>query len=312
MNMNQPNVQQVPQGVTHQRQGFPNLPKPGEVNFLNAGHDDISFEMNPNTGAFEIVDKRVKPADQQNQQTTNMNQQDTNGNNQQSNSQPADPYQARFAAIDNQFKMFQDAMIRMAQAMDGMANHSQNGNQQQGQQQQIQLDIQSDDFTTNLVNVINNAIDTKLKSFEEKIQPLQQTTVNMQGRMEMADVAFQNKDFQELFPIIQEIKKSDPSGTLSWQKAYETAKTIQGMNSKQDSTIRTDNGSQQAKPQSDTHFASHGSGTQNAPQNLQQVANQLATETGGVSRSVVNNEPRVNSVESAFNEAVNELFGGRI
>lgn len=310
--INQSNVQQVPQGVTQQRQGFPSLPKPGEVNFLNASHDDISFEMNPNTGAFEIVDKRTKPADQQPQQTTNSQNGNNVTNNQQDNSQPADPYQARFAAIENHNKMLQDALIRMAQAMDGMVNNQNGNQQQQGQQQQVQLDIQSDDFTTNLVNVINNAIDTKLKSFEEKIQPLQQTTVNMQGRMEMADVAFQNKDFQELFPIIQEIKKSDPTGTLSWQKAYESAKTIQGTFSKQDSTIRTDNGSVRSQPSQQEMLGANSGKPQSGTNDLRQVANQLATETGGVSRSVVNNEPRINSVESAFNEAVNELFGGRI
>lgn len=293
------NVQPVPQGVTPQRNGFGQLPAPGNPSFLNASVDDIGFELNPDTGAFELVDKRTQKPTEQQQSTPSPNGNAQNGNP-QPNQSTENPYADRFAAIDNQFKLMRDALTTMAGFMQNLQSNQ--VQQPQGQQQQqIELDVQSNDFATNLLSVINNAIDTKFKGLEEKLAPLQQTTQRMQGRMDMADVAFQNKDFQELYPIIEQIKKSDPNNLMDWNKVVETARNIKSQFT-QDSTIRTDNGSQQQAQQTQP---------QSVNQNLQDRANALATETGGVSRSVVQAEIPGKGVEDAFNKAVSDLYGGK-
>lgn len=303
---NQPqgkNVQPVPQGVAGQRQGYGTLPAPTEPNLFNGVADDFSFELNSQTGAFELVDKRAQkpPVQTPNQQPAATATNGTNGQagQPQPNSTP-NPYDAKFLAVENQLKLYQDAMLRMAKAVDTLMQNPQQ--QQQTQQQEpVKLDIQSDDFATNLLNMINGTLDQRFKAFKEEIAPLQQTTQQMQGRMEMADVAFQNKDFQDLYPTIERIKKSDPSGSMTWTQAYNTAKDIHS-SFKQDSTIRTDNGNQ-------------GQATTTQPQsvdqNLQQRANALATETGGAPRSIVQAEIPGKGVEDAFNQAVADLYGGR-
>ena len=295
------NVQPVPQGVSQQRNGFGQLPTPGNPSFLNASVDDIGFELNPDTGAFELVDKRnQKPTEQQqqSQQANGQQGQAQNGGSPQPNQSIENPYADRFAAIDNQFKLMRDALTTMA----GFMQNLQGGQgQQQQQQEQIKLDVQSDDFTTNLLNVINTSLEARFKSFKEELAPLYKTTNEMQGRMSMADVAFQNKDFQQLYPSIERIKKSDPTGNMTWQQAYEAARDIHN-SFKQDSTIRTDNGSQQQAQQTQP---------QSVNQNLQDRANALATETGGVSRSVVQAEIPGKGIEDAFNKAVSDLYGGK-
>lgn len=294
------NVQPVPQGVAHQRNGYPSLPAPTDPSFLNASPDDISFEINPDTGQFELVHKaQQKPSEPQHpsQQANSQQGQAQNGGNPQPNSSTENPYADRFAAIDNQFKLMRDALTTMA----GFMQNLQGGQVQQQQPQQVNLDVQSDDFATNLLSVINGALDTRLKAFKDELAPLYQTTSQMQGRMEMADVAFQNKDFQELYPIIEEIKKSDPNNTIPWNKVVETARNIKTQFGK-DSTIRTDNGSQQQAQQTQP---------QSVNQNLQDRANALATETGGVSRSVVQAELPGKGIEDAFNKAVSDLYGGK-
>jgi hypothetical protein len=256
--------------------------------------------LNPETGAFELVDKRQQKPTEQQQSTQPPNGQAQNGGSPQPVQPTENPYADRFAAIDNQFKLMRDALTTMAGFMQNLQSNQ--VQQPQGQQQQqIELDVQSNDFATNLLSVINNAIDTKFKGLEEKLAPLQQTTQRMQGRMDMADVAFQNKDFQELYPIIEQIKKSDPNNLMDWNKVVETARNIKSQ-FVQDSTIRTDNGSQQQAPQTQP---------QSVNQNLQQRADALATETGGVSRSVVQTEMPGKGVEDAFNKAVSDLYGGK-
>lgn len=297
------NVQPVPQGVAGQRQGYGTLPAPTEPNLFNGVADDFSFELNSQTGAFELVDKRAQkpPVPAPNQQPQPVATNGANGQNgqPQPNSTP-NTYDAKFLAVENQLKLYQDAMLRMAKAVDTLMQNPQQ--QQQTQQQEpVKLDIQSDDFATNLINMINGTLDQRFIAFKEEIAPLQQTTQQMQGRMEMADVAFQNKDFQDLYPTIERIKKSDPTGTMTWTQAYNTAKDIHS-SFKQDSTIRTDNGNQGQAPTTQP---------QSVDQNLQQRANALATETGGAPRSIVQAEIPGKGVEDAFNQAVADLYGGR-
>lgn len=293
------NVQPVPQGVAGQRQGYGTLPAPTEPNLFNGVADDFSFELNSQTGAFELVDKRAqKPSNSIQPPATNVAE--SNGGGQPKPNSTPNPYDAKFLAVENQLKLYQDAMLRMAKAVDTLMQNPQQ-HQQAQQQEPVKLDIQSDDFATNLLNMINGTLDQRFKAFKEEIAPLQQTTQQMQGRMEMADVAFQNKDFQDLYPTIERIKKSDPTGTMTWTQAYNTAKDIHS-SFKQDSTIRTDNGNQGQAPTTQP---------QSVDQNLQQRANALATETGGAPRSIVQAEIPGKGVEDAFNQAVADLYGGR-
>lgn len=282
------NVSVTQQAQQQRAQGFPSLPTPTEPNLFNNNPNDIDFGYDEASGQFQMFvkdkkpDTSTQPIDQSNETVASQQMPQSNG------------YDDKFVAIDNQMKMFGDALVKIAGYLDARNQ----GQQQQTQQQQsMSLDIQSDDFATNLVSVINNAIDTKLKSFEDRLAPLQQTNSQMNDRMIIADLAMQHGQpfLNNILPVITELKKSDPNLDIR-TTALALLKTPLA---KQDSTIRTDNGSNQqaqgGQPQS----------VQN--QNLQQRANQLATETGGVPRSVVSEEVPGKTIADAANKAFRDL-----
>jgi hypothetical protein len=267
-------------------------------NLFESKPDEIDFKYDEGSGQFQFVPKQAQQQDQNQQTQTQQGQQ------QQTQQTQANPNDDKFTQIDQRFGVFEQALTRIAGFLDAMSR----GNQQQGQQQQTQqpevkLDLQSDDFATNLISIINSAIDTKFKTLEEKITPLQQVTDQMNDRMRGADLALQyGPEFAKLFPVMQVLKNSDPN--KSWEQVFADAKKMSPF-LKLDSTIQNDNGTQQQalpnQPQS----------SQNQHQQLQQAASQMATETGGMSRTVVNQQQESRTIESAFEKAIADLSGGR-
>lgn len=293
------------------------VPSNDGMNLFNSKPEDIGFEHDPATGQLTMTFK-PKQTQQGNANANTQNQNNSQPNNSQNNNQnQSNGYDEKFAAIDNQFQMMQGALTKLAGFLDGMSRNQHQPNQQQ-QERQIELNVQSEDFVQNLLTVLNNSLDARFKSFEEKFAPIQQTTSQMQERMTAADLAMKyGSRFTELFPIMMEMKKSDPAlANASWEVLYNNlSKHIPQNNNNsqnqqqqnqdqngrlQDSTVRTDNGNQnQVQPQSVNM------------QNLQQRADQLATENGGVPRSIVNEQQKHNSIESAFEAAVAEHYGQR-
>lgn len=303
----QPQLQNVPGGVLNkqplgqppnqpqQQNGFGKYtPSDGGINsLLTAPPDAVGFDFDAASGEFQLKDNRQKPAVVP-QPDSNKEAQATPQPNNQQNGNGSDNYNTRFTQIDQQFQAIGQALTRMAAYMEGLGK-----GQPQGQQQQeapVNLDIQSEDFATNLLSVLNNAIDKKFKAFEDRLTPLQQTNSQMNDRMVLSDLAMEHGEkLLAIMPTLQELKKSDPNLDMKATASILLKLPI----TKQDSTIRPDNGNNQqaqgVQPQSDQN------------QQLQQRANQLSTESGGIPRGVVSEEPRINSVEDAFNKSLREL-----
>lgn len=304
----QPQLQNVPGGVLNkqplgqppnqpqQQNGFGKYtPSDGGItNLLTASPSDVGFDFDAASGEFQLVDNRQQkpavPPSQPNQDNQQVNPQPTgtpNGNQ-------TDPYQERFATIDTQFQSIGQALQRMAAYMEGLGRPQ--GQQQQTQDQPVQLDFQSDDFATNLLSVINSAMDKRFAAFEQKLTPIQNSNAQLNDRMVLNDLALEHgQKLLAIMPALQELKKSDPNLDLR-----ATANALLKLPiASTDSTIRTDNGnSQQAQavqPQSDQN------------QQLQHRANQLSTESGGIPRGVLNDEPPIKGVEDAFNKSLRDL-----
>lgn len=278
----------------------------GMAGLLNANPADVGFDFDQASGSFQLINNKQTQQPANNQQTTSLPAQGSQVVNPQPNSTNGnDQYKDKFAAIDKQFNNITEALIRMASHMEGMGastNGNQGQQQQQNQQQQSPtLDFQSDDFATNLISVINNAIDTKFKSFRDEFEPLKQTTGRMQDRIQGSDLALQYpEEFAKYMPVMQELKKSDPNKT--WDKVFAEAKNLAPF-LKTDSTIRTDNGNNQQaqgiQPQSDQNQIQN--------QQLQQRANQLQTESGSMPHGLVNQEPQINTIADAVNKSFRDL-----
>lgn len=302
-------LQNVPNGVAQQarqqqdqrQQGFGKYTPSdnGLASLLSSDPADVTFDFDQASGEFQLRNRQQQPANQQQlSNQPNNGQQAVNPQPNNSNNNGADMYKDKFAAIEQKFTDFTQALTRMAAYMEALGNASQQQNQQsQGQQQQqIALDIQSEDFGTNLLNIINSALDRRDAKLREEFAPLRQTTDQMNDRLKGSDLAMQYpEEFTKLMPVMQELKKSDPS--KSWEKVFTEAKNLAPF--LKDSTIRTDNGSQQqapvTQPQSDQN------------QLLQQRANQLQTETGGIPHGMVNQEPPINSIADAVNKSFRDL-----
>lgn len=273
----------------------------GMASLLNANPADVGFDFDQASGSFQLINNKQTQQPVNNQQTKPLEGQQQVVNPQPNSTNGNDQYKDRFAAIDQQFNNITQALIRMASHMEGMGNQGQQQQQNQQQQQAPTLDFQSDDFATNLISVINNAIDTKFKSFRDEFEPLKQTTGRMQDRIQGSDLALQYpEEFSKLMPVMQELKKSDPNKT--WDKVFAEAKSLAPF-LKTDSTIRTDNGNNQQaqgiQPQSDQNQIQN--------QQLQQRANQLQTESGSMPHGLVNQEPQINTIADAVNKSFRDL-----
>lgn len=306
-NQNQPNIQNVPNGSRSgmgngsqgQQQPVPNggygkyTPSDdGITSLLTASPTDIGFDFDAASGEFQLKDNRQKPTAPSNQ--PNMTEQQQANTQPQDSSRSADPYTDRFTQIDNQFQSIGQALQRMAAYMEGLSKPQ---GQQQQQEQPVSLDLQSEDFATNLLNIVNTAIDRKFKSFEEKLTPLHQTNAQMNDRMILSDLLMEHgqQKVSGIMPALMELKKSDPNLDLRMAATALLKLPL----SNQDSTIRTDNGNQQqaqaVQPQSEQN------------QQLQQRANQLSTESGGMPRGALNDETPIKGVEDAFNKSLRDL-----
>lgn len=293
---------QQQQGVQPARQPdsqpFPKLPDAKEPNLFNSDPSDVDFGFDPQSGEFQIFQKK-KPEQQTQDQTKQ-----TQGQQTQQTQTQAPNYDAKFTELDGKFALFEKGLQAIAAYVEGMSKGQQSQQQQSEDQTQLmKLDLQSDDFATNLVNLINTSI---AKALDERINPINTKMAKVDDRMLLSDLAMKyGPRFVELYPIMDGIKKSDPN--VSWENLYlNLDKHIPAKPTNSDSTIQTSNGSNnQGQPQ--------GVQNQNQQQNLQQRADQLATERGGVPNSIVTQNasvPKGKELEAAFDKAMEELFGG--
>lgn len=254
------------------------LPALSEPNIFNADPSNIDFFYDEQSGNFLMDFKKPTVPDQSTTTDANVANQ-TATTQQQAPSEP-DKYETRFSTIEN-------AIIRIAQSLD---SNSTTQNQQTNQpQEELKLDLQSDDFTTNLVNIINQTIEKKLES---TMKPLNQNMSAVNDRILLTDLSLKyGQSFVDLMPAMVEYKKSDPNA--NWETMYNAMSKIP--RGKQDSTTLTTNGSNNtAQPQVD----------------LAQRAQQMATVRDGVSSAVVTDKPQGKlSIAQIVEQSIQELTG---
>lgn len=272
MNIN--NVQ--PAATSNGQTQTPSLATPSDSNLFNANPSDIDFFFDEKSGNFMMDFKKPQTVTQPDSTVTEKADQPP-----QQQSPSDDKYEGRFSTIEN-------ALIRLAQSLE--SNGQQQVQPQQTESQNINLDVQSDDFATNLVNIINNAIE---KKFEEKLTPINKNMGVVNDRMLLTDLAFKyGNDFTSLLPAMTEYKKSDPNA--NWEQMFLAMRKV--LPTKQnDSTTRTTNGSEtNAQPQVD----------------LAQRAQQMATVRNGVAPNVVAETPKGKmSIAQIVEQSIQELTG---
>lgn len=253
------------------------LPALSDSNLFNANPSDLDFFFNEQSGEFMMDYK--KPTVPAQSTTTDANVANQTATTQQQAPSEPDKYETRFSTIEN-------ALIRIAQSLDSNQGTVQ---QTQDTKEELKLDLQSDDFTTNLVAIINNAIEKKLES---TMAPINKNMGVVNDRMLLTDLAFKyGPAFTDLLPAMTEYKKSDPNA--NWESMYNAMSKIP--RGKQDSTTLTANGSTNtAQPQVD----------------LAQRAQQMATVRDGVSPSVVTDKPSGKmSIAQIVEQSIQELTG---
>ena len=257
-----------------------------EPNLFNADPSDLTFDFDENSGQFQMIFKQAQGQEQIKDDTTLQSQQQQT----QQQTQPAAPAFNK-EEYDNRFSTIENALIRIGQHLETMGQS--NGQQQTQQTQQTTLDVNSDDFTSNLVNIINQAIEKKLESV---VTPINKNMDVVTERMLLTDLAVKHgKEFTDLLPAMTEYKKSDPKA--DWEKMFLAMSKIPRANGtqQQDSTIRTTNGSNgNGQPQVD----------------LLKKAEQMSTVRDGMSPNVISDTPKGKmTVASALEQSIKELFG---
>lgn len=284
MNIN-PNVQQVQQPG---QLASNNQPTVDNNAFNSFQSDDFAFDLDPNTG--ELVGRFVP----QGQQPTDRAGETLH--NTPANLQPNSAPNGNNQVTDPRLENLENAVTKLAMFVEGLARGNQGQQQQQPTQlaQDLKLDVQSDDFATNLVTMLNQMMDKRFASFEEKLNPINQNLNQVNDRIQLTDLAMKyGQDFIQKLPTLLEYKKGDPNANV--EKLYLILKGT-STPAKQDGTIQTNNGGQHTQPQS-------------VDQALQQRANQLATERNSITNSVNNgNKATRMTFEQAINAAIAESY----
>ena len=252
------------------------LPAPSESNLFNANPSDLDFFFNEQSGEFMMDYK--KPTVPAQSTTTDAQAANQNAAAQQQAPTEPDKYETRFSTLEN-------AIIRIAQEMESRGTQNQ---QTQEPKEELKLDLQSDDFTTNLVNIINQTIEKKLES---TMAPINKNMGVVNDRMLLTDLSFKyGQPFVDLMPAMTEYKKSDPNA--NWEALFTAMNKIPRA---KDSTTLTANGSNNnAQPQVD----------------LAQRAQQMATVRDGVSAAVVTDKPKGKmSIAQIVEQSIQELTG---
>jgi len=255
------------------------LPPLSEPSLFTADPGDLDFNFDPASGNF-MLDFKKSPESipstpiQQESQSQNVNPQSQTPN-----------HEDRFTRIEG-------ALINLAGILEGMGKGSTQQLQPQNPQevQSPVLDLQSEDFATNLVNVINSSIEKRFSALEEKLKPLNTDIAKVNERLNLTDLVTKyGPPFVNMYPLLLEYKGSDPNANI--EKLYLTM-------SKLDSTTRTTNGSGQVtqpiQPQVD----------------LVKKAEQMATVRDGVPQGLISETPKVKlSIAQAVDQTIKELFG---
>lgn len=278
----------------------PSLPTPQDPGFMNTNPDDLSFLFNEESGQLEIVPKaQVQPkVDTQFQQAVDTQQ--TTQAQQQIDQANVSPMEQELAQLKGAFAQ----LVGYLQAKEqGQLNNLSSQQTQEQAPDYSQIDFQD---PNNIVALINTAVANAVKLH---IDPLNNAVnqVQVKNNFDMTAAKY-GKDFLDVLPkinvLVQNgILKSDPN--INFETLYLSFKQMENLGVKSatsDSTIQTVNGS-------------NGTVQSRQPQTVQglvQKANALSTETGGVQRTIINNEkPRIGSVNDAVEAAWNELFGSR-
>lgn len=269
--------------------------------------NDLSFLFNEESGQLEIVPKsQVQQIPQQvdekfqaavEQSTTASSAPGTVATIGQE-SQQLDPIAQRLSQMEQGFAQLVQYLQTQEQAK------LNNLTPQVTQEQQPDYSSIDTSDPTSIVALINASVQNALKQYA---QPMQQAVdqVKVKNNFDYTAAKY-GQDFLNVLPKIQiliqnGILKSDPNTSFeSLYLAFKQMDALNGNAAKSDSTIQTVNGSiPNRQPQT--------------AQALVQKANNLSTESGGVQRSVINNERvKANNVEDAVNQAWNDLFGGKL
>jgi hypothetical protein len=253
------------------------LPALSDQSLFNTDPSNIDFFFDEKSGNFLMDFKKPTVPDQSTTTDANVVNQNT-ATQQQAPNEP-DKYETRFSTIEN-------AIIRIAQSIDSNQGQVQ---PVQDTKEELKLDLQSDDFTTNLVNIINQTIEKKL---EATMAPINKNMGQVNDRMLLTDLSFKyGQAFTDLLPAMIEYKKSDPNA--NWETMFNAMNKIP--KGKPDSTTLTTNGSNNtAQPQVD----------------LAQRAQQMATVRDGVSSAVVTDKPQGKlSIAQIVEQSIQELTG---
>lgn len=273
--MTKQQVQPIQQGGQTQQ---PTLPPLSEPSLFTADPGDLDFSFDPASGNFMLDFKKPQESQQPNDQVT----------------EPQNPQQKTPDTNEDRFARIEGALINLAGVLQGIQTVQPTQSQQTHQTEQApQVDLQSDDFATNLVNVINSAIEKKFASFEDKLKPLNTDIARVNERLNITDlVAKYGESFVKLYPILMEYKSGDPNANI--EKLYLAMSKV-NQNKPQDGTTRTTNGStNNGQPQVD----------------LVKKAEQMSTVRDGVSNAIVSDAPKGKlTIAQALDQTMKELFG---
>lgn len=283
--MNQ-NVQQIsPNGQTQ----APQLQlSDSSNNLFNSNPSDLDFVFDEKSGNFMLDFK--KP------QQTNQPDTLTKGTEQ---SQPDPQQQSASPNVhEERFGRIEAAIVNLAGVLQGIQSVAPQGQQQQ-QEQTPELDINSGDFATNLLNILNSAMDKRFQAFEERIKPLTNDVSRVNQRLTLTDLGMKyGKHFIDMLPTMSEHLRNDPNP--DYEKLY---LTLAKVSPKQDSIgslnpqTQTTNGSSNGQPQVD---------------DLLKKADQMSTIRDGVPNGIISNKPQGRqTIAQIVEQSLQEISQGR-
>jgi len=250
-----------------------------ESTLFNANPSELDFVFNEESGNFMLDFKKPQQTNQPD--LTKV----TEGANQ------PDPQQQSAPQYEDRFSRIEGALINLAGVLQGMQGSQTPQQTQQTDQQQPTLDVQSEDFASNLVNIINQSIEKKFSQFEEKLKPLNSDIAKVNERLTLTDLVTKyGEDFVKKYPAILEYKASDPN--VNVEKLYLAMAKV-APKQQMDSTSQATNGSSNGQPQVD----------------LLKKADQMETVRNGNPNPLVGDKPNAKmSIQQAVEKSLSELF----